>query len=209
MTSIELKNFRKERGLTQQKLTDLLFITVDAVKSWETNRRNIPKSKIALIKSIDSELSTPSMVTEPEMKYDSTGVPYYDVDVSASQIEMFETRENVISHIKVPGFEDCDFAVSVYGDSMYPKYCSGNIIGCKEIKDKSLFLYGEAYLIVTEDYRMIKRVARGENDSEIVAVSDNQEMTKAGYLKYEAFSLPKDKILKLYLVKGKIERNTL
>lgn len=50
---------------------------------------------------------------------------------------------------------------------------------------------------------------KGLSNKDIILVSDNQEQTKAGYLKYEAFSVPLDKIKKAFIVKGKIERNTL
>jgi phage repressor protein C with HTH and peptisase S24 domain len=56
-------------------------------------------------------------------------VPYFDIDVSASNIEMFtDERELPTKAISIDGFEDCDFGVPVFGDSMYPTYVSGTII---------------------------------------------------------------------------------
>ena len=44
MKSNELKQHRKELGLTQRELAKELCVTVRAVVSWETNTRKMPKS---------------------------------------------------------------------------------------------------------------------------------------------------------------------
>lgn len=138
-------------------------------------------------------------------------VPYYEIDVSASVVGVFTDSaiEAPSSELSVPGLEDCDFAVPVYGNSMYPIYENGTIIVCKEIENKQLINYGEVYFIVTRDYRMVKRLQRGNTESTILAESENQEKRPNGKPKYEPLELPVDEILKLYLVKGCVKRNQL
>lgn len=215
----ELKDFIKLTGLNNGEFAKRVGVSDNYLSMLIHGKRPISEKFIIKIEDAFRDIDFKNTLKNKELRYfnnlkpvsttNEPTIPYYDIDVSAGSIEMFEKRENVVERIMVGGFEDCTFAVSVYGESMYPNYASGNIVVCKEIKDKSLILYGESYLIVTEDYRMIKRVAKGDTESSIVLVSDNQELTKAGYLKYQAFTIPKDKIRKLYLVKGKIERNTL
>lgn len=162
-------------------------------------------------------------VSEPESTYQtnekhnannerSEGVPFYDVDVAASAgVEMFNDKNEMPNyHYNVPGFEDCDFAVPVFGHSMYPTYENGTVIMCKKINDKTLIIYGEAYLVVTKDYRMVKRLQKSENKGSVIACSDNEEERDTrGKKKYEPFEIPIDKIIHLYLIKGVIKRNQL
>lgn len=155
------------------------------------------------------------MTKKPEKKslnnQTNNKVPFYEIDVSASVVEVFTDSaiETPSSELSVPGLEDCDFAVPVYGHSMYPIYENGTIIVCKEVQDKQLINYGEIYFIVTKDYRMVKRLQRGSKDFTLLAESENTEKRINGQLKYEPIELPVDSILRLYLVKGCIKRNQL
>lgn len=164
---------------------------------------------------------TPSnIVNEPTNEYKinnnnkerSDGVPFYDIDVAATAgVEMFNDKKEIPNyHYNIPGFEDCDFAVPVFGHSMYPTYENGTIIMCKKINDKTLIIYGEAYLIVTADYRMVKRLQKSEIKGNVLACSDNEEeRNRNGGKKFEPIELPIDKIIHLYLIKGVIKRNQL
>src|SRR3546814_3947882 len=39
----------------------------------------------------------------------------------------------------------------IYGDSMYPRFVNGEIIAVKEIANRDVILWGEAYLVVTDE----------------------------------------------------------
>lgn len=147
---------------------------------------------------------------EPSATYSSfKKIPFYDVDVSASSVEMFGAKEIPSLYFAIPGFEDCDFGVPVFGHSMYPTFENGCIVACKIIHDKNLINFGASYLIITEDYRMIKRILKNDMPRAVLAVSDNEEMRKDGKRKFESFEIPLDKIRKLYLIKGKITREQI
>src|SRR5680860_525808 len=63
-------------------------------------------------------------------------IRYYDMDVSAGPVEMFDDGNTcVYKELKIPGFEDCDIALNVWGDSMEPTLNSGEIVLCKEWKE--------------------------------------------------------------------------
>ena len=53
MTHLELKTRRKELGLTQEKLAQLVFRTKDAVAKWESGKYPIPKHIAVLLNSIE------------------------------------------------------------------------------------------------------------------------------------------------------------
>ena len=148
--------------------------------------------------------------TDSHKATSSKPVPYFELDVSAGNIEMFsDTPEVPTQSISIPGFDDCDMALPIFGNSMYPTFESGVIIMCKKLKDKSIIQYGESYLIITSEQRMVKRIQKGDRRDLVLAVSDNESVNGEGIRKYESFEIPRDKILHLYIVKGSIRRNQI
>ena len=129
-------------------------------------------------------------------------IRYYDVDASASPIEMFNSGSSVeYKDLIIPGFEDCEIALNIWGDSMEPKLCKGEMIICK-LWQESFIEFGFVYLIETKTgHRMIKYVQSGQSVDTISCVSENKF--------YQPFELEKDDILKLYVVKGHLERSML
>ncbi len=127
---------------------------------------------------------------------------YYDIDAAAGNMSMFESwNEAYCKEISVPGFGDCDFALNIWGDSMLPTLHSGSIAICKEWK-QSFIEYGFIYLIITkEHHRMIKYIQPGSSEETITCESENSF--------YKPFEIQKEDILKLYLVKGSIDRSTI
>lgn len=129
-------------------------------------------------------------------------IRYYDVDASASPIEMFSSGGDIAyKDLIVPGFEDCEIALNIWGDSMEPKLCKGEMIICK-LWQESFIEYGFVYLIETKSgHRMIKYIQSGKSVDAISCVSENSF--------YEPFELKRSEILRLYVVKGHLERSML
>lgn len=137
----------------------------------------------------------------------SEGIPIYELRASASGIESFHDEKEIPAFsVQVPGYEDCNFGMYVYGHSMYPTIENGALILCRKITDKNIILYGEIYVIVTKDYRMVKRLQKSEIENSITCISDNGEDKKNGDRRYESIELNTDKILNLYIVKGIIKK---
>jgi phage repressor protein C with HTH and peptisase S24 domain len=89
---------------------------------------------------------------------ESYKIPYYDVDVFGSAVETFNDQTvNPSFYLKIPGFNDCDFACNIYGLSMSPVYDPGDVIICKRMSG-SIVLFGEVYLIITAELRTVKRI---------------------------------------------------
>ena len=99
-----------------------------------------------------------------------------------------------------PGIEDCDFALPVWGHSMYPYLENGCWVALKVIHDKKI-LPGEVYYIEWGDYRMYKRLLAGDSADEVIAHSDNTTEMVGTRLKYAPFPVKIDDIKKLCLVK--------
>jgi phage repressor protein C with HTH and peptisase S24 domain len=161
------------------------------------------KEKASKILKIDiARLQSVQMQTDSE-----DGTPIYELAATASPNEYSGQLPEVPAfHVKIPGYEDCNFGVHIYGHSMYPTIENGSLVLCKRVNDKSIIMYGEIYLIRTADYLMVKRLQKNEVPSNVLCTSDNFEKRNEQYRRFEPFELPVDKIIDLYLVKGIIKK---
>lgn len=127
---------------------------------------------------------------------------WVDVDATAGGVTMFDDMitKNYID-LNIPEFRDCTDAVNLYGDSMAPLYKSGQIIILKEWTE-SFIDFGNVYLIVTKSgNRMVKYLRKGTDKQHVLCVSENKE--------FDPFEIEIGDILRLYLVKGSVQKNTL
>ena len=89
------------------------------------------------------------------------------------------------------------FCTRVKGDSMTPRYLSGDIVACREVHDTGTFFqWGKAYVLDTDQGVVLKRVRRSELPDHILCVSDNPD--------YEPFDVPVSSIYHLAIVRGLI-----
>ncbi len=130
------------------------------------------------------------------------GIPMYEVTATASGVEVYNDINDTrpVGHMNFPGIEDCDFALPVWGHSMYPYLENGCWVALKIIHDKKI-LPGEVYYIEWGDYRMYKRLLAGDKPDEVIAHSDNTTEMIDGKLKYSPFTIKISEIKKLCLVK--------
>lgn len=127
---------------------------------------------------------------------------WVDVDATAGGVTQFDDMmSSQYIDLAIPEFRDCTDAVNLYGDSMLPLYKSGQIIILKEWQE-SFIDYGNVYLVVTKKgNRMVKYLRKGSDAEHVLCVSENKE--------FDSFEILMDDILRLYLVKGSIAKNTL
>lgn len=100
---------------------------------------------------------------------------YYYPNVSASAGLDISTLNQELEKVPIylPSFgKDIDF-INVYGDSMYPKYNAGEIIGIKLIEFQYLN-YGYPYVIIFKNGDVyIKYVKKGKDENHILLESEN------------------------------------
>ena len=130
------------------------------------------------------------------------GIPMYEVVATASGVEVYNDINDTtpVGRMNFPGIEDCDFALPVWGHSMYPYLENGCWVALKVIHDKKI-LPGEVYYIEWGDYRMYKRLLAGDTEDEVIAHSDNVTEMVNSRLKYAPFKIKLEDIKKLCLVK--------
>ncbi len=124
------------------------------------------------------------------------GIPLIPIEAMAGVLSGNSTQvmERECEHYNIPMFKGAEFLIRISGDSMQPKYYSGDIVACKRLPLDTFFQWNRVYVVDSEQGVIIKRVRRGSDDRHIVFVSDNAA--------YEPFELPLDKIYSIALVVG-------
>lgn len=141
-------------------------------------------------------------LTDAKKDSSSKSIPYYDIEVSAGPISFYQDYPELPNTaLEIPFVSDVDLAMPVYGDSMYPRIKSGDIVLLKKIKDPDVILFGEVYLVITNDYRTIKYIRKHEDEDKIILVSEND--------RFDPVVIKKESILHLFLYKGKFEKSQI
>ncbi|WP_316816375.1 XRE family transcriptional regulator [Pedobacter nyackensis] len=135
------------------------------------------------------------------------GVPFFNVNLSEISFESFSTlNEPPEYYVNYRPFNDCDAYLPIYGDSMYPKYASGEIIAVREIKNFEVIQWGEAYLLIADEransISTVKLLFEHSNEKKIVLRSSNPNFKGDTVL-------DKEMIKRLFIVKGKVTRHQL
>lgn len=186
-----------ELGISRNQL----YVFFEKEKIDEYYIRKLKKLNIDITKDYKQ------LASEPIVQYGKPhGVPYYEIAATASIIEVFnDEREKPLYNLVVPRFEKCDFAMPVFGDSMYPTLDKQDIIFCRGI-DKSMIVWGKVYLIITKKYRTIKRIYQCiESKKNITLIADNDTKNLQNYLKHPPEDVALDDILNVYLIEGCIK----
>nr|WP_314670218.1 S24 family peptidase [uncultured Porphyromonas sp.] len=127
------------------------------------------------------------------------GIPLIPIEAWAGALsgEDYSIMESECERYIVPSFKDADFLITVRGDSMTPKYYSGDIVACRKVFLSDLwFQWGKVYIIDTNQGSLLKKVRPGSSEDTITLVSENPE--------YEPFELRKDQIYNIAIVQGVI-----
>ena len=174
------------------------LITGQGTMLKEDNALN--ESPAALPKlSLENEEPTLAKLQPPpghNPPHSSEFIPLFDVLATAgNKLRFWESDEHVLDFIpKKFGTRDCDVAIHVYGDSMYPTYMPGDVVLLKEITNHELLNYGHVYVVVTEESRLMKYLRRADDNNFLRLCSENKH--------YEDILLEKKDIIKLYQVQG-------
>lgn len=103
-------------------------------------------------------------------------LPVYDIDVTAGTAELSRmlTADRIVGRVDLPQLNPDDIIVRVSGDSMSPTIQNGGYIAIRPIRDTSIIFWGQIYVVVLDDYRLVKFLRRYPSDPSIVILhSDN------------------------------------
>lgn len=173
---------------------------------------NAIKDRLELKYGINREWLTtgegePYLKKDPIIRESKEGVPFYDLSLTDSRLEdIIVTEEEVEYFVNYKPFNDCTAYLPVFGDSMYPKYASGEIIAVKAITNFDVLQWGESYVIMTDastnGIRSIKNIHEHTDRSKIILRSSNPNFRGDTVIE-------KKNISSLFIIKGKITRNLI
>lgn len=129
------------------------------------------------------------------------GTPIYDIDVAAgtTQLSQMFTDDRIIGHISLPNLRTDNVIVRVSGDSMMPVIAPGAYIAINPDTAGRSLLWGQIYVVVTEDFRLVKYLRKADNPEQVRLVSANSE--------YDDMIVDRADIVALYLVEAIINYN--
>jgi phage repressor protein C with HTH and peptisase S24 domain len=166
-----------------------IVVNLGVSKDWLVNGTDIPfpKAEHAVEISDNGRRSSDRM---------TDGAPIYDIDVAAGCRELSQmfTEERIIGHFALPQINPENPIVHVSGDSMVPRICNGAFLSIRPISDNSPISWGQIYVIVLEDYRLVKYVRRHPDPNMVILHSANPE--------YDDMEIKREDIVKLYLVEA-------
>ncbi len=138
-------------------------------------------------------------------------IPLYDDISSFGDVAAYSINKGSIlkpiGHIdRGDWFPEATSAMRYHGDNM-TEYPNGCILALKETCNADLIVWGENYMVQTDEFRIIKCLQKGISTDYICAYSSNKETYPDGHLKHEPMDIPKATIRKLALVLGCVVHN--
>lgn len=138
-----------------------------------------------------------SITIHPEMLKDgdACGTKVYDIDVTAgpSGRALEFSSEHIVGSLDLPSISRSSHIVKVSGDSMSPVINNGEMLVIREVKN-NLIYWGRIYVVVLEDYRMVKYIRKHVNPETVILRSANPN--------YDDIEIPKTEIKSLFLVEN-------
>ncbi len=165
-----LSKYLNGRLPISEALINRIVVNLGVNKQWLEDGDDLPFAKNAApaTLSMGSNLN----VAQP------TGTPVYDIDVTAGTMpraSMF-TDDQIIGHIDLPDVASAAHRiVRVNGDSMSPVIRNGDYVALRELTNLQYIFWGQIYVVLLDDYRMIKYVRRNADPKLVTLHSANPD----------------------------------
>lgn len=174
-------------------LLNRIIVNMGISSDWLKRGVGLPYEKRHGVQSMPDDISGPDIT-------DHT-IPLFDIDVAAGTTghdRMF-TQENLCSRIYLPEFHRDWVAVRAKGNSMQPVITNGAYICLLPQNEKDNIVWGDIYVVVTDNRRVVKYVNRNADPQCITLKSANPD--------YEPIEVRVDDIVALYPVKAIVNLN--
>ena len=188
------KSLNTESALTMG-LVNRISADMGVSKVWLCTGEGVPYAKETAREPI--EVGADNVLTVMPAQ-SAPGVPVYDIDVTAGRRELWLelTDDRIIGRINLPNLAEDAAIVRVSGDSMDPTVRNGSYVAIRPVSNTSYIFWGQMYVIVLDDYRMVKFVRRNADNTKVTLHSDNPA--------YDDMEVNRDDIRRLYLVEAVI-----
>ncbi len=203
MTGNEAKQILQENGINLSQLAEELNLSPQAFSS----RLSAKVFKRSYQFEINQVLNRGIFDVSSD---DNLRQPILDIRVCAGNGIGLDGEENRITeYVSIPAFSGC-YGLTVFGESMYPYYKSGDIIFVRPVTDKHDIDYGRTYLIVTTSDRLLKMIYPSDRGDDYLRLSSYNNQTKPdGERLYPDRDIHTENILFVYKVVGAIQREQM
>lgn len=193
-----LKRFIESKGISVRSFEQTCGLSFGYVGNM---RQSIQPDKVKSISRCFPELNTGWLLTgegamlrgNEESSLD--GIPLIPQEAFAGYGSFQYTDLQVENMYKIREFSNASFLLRVSGDSMSPKYNSGDLVACMKVEEVTFWQWHRIYAICTKNQGiLLKRVEKGDEPGTLTCVSENPS--------YDAFTLDKNEILSVALVLG-------
>lgn len=214
INNLKIRTLREAMNLNQDQLAEKSGVSSRTIWSCEAGKNNITLAKLqniakalgvpmlSLIREDANGYTVKSEVKKVEgvaKEYISKKIPLVNVHaIGGFGNESFSiSEEDIKEYYVIPKFKyyNVDFMIEVRGDSMRPRYKSGDIVACQIIKNYTFLQWNRVHVMATREQGIIlKRIAKSTLSGHISVIADNPE--------FPAFDIPMSEITGIALVAG-------
>jgi phage repressor protein C with HTH and peptisase S24 domain len=207
-----LKEVFEQSGLLQRDFADKIGVSIATVNELLNNKKGAGMVVVQGLLNGFPDVSEEWFVTgrgEPKKNKYGYGknsgnmvtIPYYpDINASAGLDFLTDNGHAYSIPISIP-YTDAQAFINVFGDSMDPKYRSGEIIGIKEVP-KEYVMYGHAYVVqMGNGDAYLKYIRKGKDAHHWQLASENPQ--------YEPREFNLSKIQKIFIIKAVISKTEM
>ena len=136
--------------------------------------------------------------------------PILDIRVCAGNGIGLEGNENKVDeYVSIPSMQGC-IGLTVYGDSMTPRYCAGDVVFVRPIPVVDDIDFGATYLVITQADRLLKNIYPSATSEDCLRLTCiNEDVNRFGDRLYPDRDIKKENILYLYKVVGSLSRSQI
>ncbi len=203
---IVLKNIRKDLKMSQEEVAQALHIQPTTYSKIERGMIQLTLNRLLDLSKVFN-LSPEDILSygkrkEKGFRQTAGNITYVPIHAQAGFLDNFadQSKQEDYLTFSIPTFTEKDlYMISVEGDSMFPTIIPGTFIIIKVLKDKRYIKWGEPHVVVTTDGRVVKRILKSHDPECVTLYSDNKL--------YQPYDLPKNYVLSLWQVYGKISKS--
>ena len=166
-----------------------LVVNLGVSKQWVMQGTDIPFPKNTNIPAATAIYSS------DENQNTLIGTPVYDIDVTAGALPRSSlfADDQIVGSINMPDVisSNCR-VVRVSGNSMEPVIHNGDYVALRELSNMQQIFWGQIYVVMLDDYRLLKFVRRHPDPQMVILRSANPD--------YDDMEIARSDIRELMLV---------
>lgn len=204
ITGKEVRYILRQNRVNLRQLADAIGISPQALNS----RLNATVFSPLHLDEITDALGR-DLFGSNDTKERTSIIPVLDLRVCAGNGIGLEGDENQITeYVTIPSMKGC-YGLTVYGDSMLPRYHPGDIVFVRPIPDSREIDFGHTYLVITQSDRLLKIIYPSDKEGTLILSSINPDTTPQGTPLYPSREIPTSSVLFIYKVIGVLHREQI